>query len=155
MDNMDDVGETKIVLGSFSGILRVYKPSIPEYNVADLILEEDLGAPILQLRLGKFFLGTNQLGLAVLHPRKLAVYELAAGGAERNEGTSYYILEKHYEHALGIDGEHFSVFNMCSGIFGGGDGHDNIVVQSIDGKLQIFEASQVAVKCSRIAEIDS
>lgn len=144
LDNVDDVDETKIALGSLSGILRVYKPSIPEYNATDLILEEDLGAPILQLRLGKFFLGTNHLGLAVLHPRKLVVYELTAEGIERNEGMSYYSLEKHYEHALGIEGEHFSACNMSSGNFGGGDGHDNIIVQSIDGKLQIFEASHLA-----------
>ena len=144
LDNSGDVKDTKIALGSLSGILRVYKPTIPEYNPSDMILEEDLGAPILQLSVGKFFLGTSNLGLAVLHPRKLAVYELTDMGVERNERTSYYNLEKHYEHALGIEGEHFSACNMSCGNFGGGDGHDNIIVQSIDGKLQIFEASNLA-----------
>ena len=71
LDNMDDVGETKIVLGSFSGILRVYKPSIPEYNVADLILEEDLGAhPAASI--GQILSGHESTGVGCVAPEKIS-----------------------------------------------------------------------------------
>lgn len=47
----------KIVLGTFSGMLRVYYPrgSVSAgYRVEDLMMEENLGLPILQLAVGKF-----------------------------------------------------------------------------------------------------
>lgn len=70
-------GSDKIAVGSLKGILRVYNPSGGEYKLDDLLVEENLEKPILQLLCGRFIpssLGT--LGLAVLHPRSLAVYEL-------------------------------------------------------------------------------
>jgi len=44
----------KIVTGSFHGMLRVYFPHQREYKIEDLMLEQDLGEPILQVATGRF-----------------------------------------------------------------------------------------------------
>lgn len=79
IDNSEPPAE-KIAVGSLQGMLRIYAPTKPQFKVEDLILEESLGQPILQLLLGRFIPSTNALGLAVLHPKKLAVYELVPQG---------------------------------------------------------------------------
>ena len=75
IDNAEPATE-KIAVGSLQGMLRIYSPTRPQFRVEDLILEESLGAPILQLLLGRFIPASNMLGLAVLHPKKLVVFEL-------------------------------------------------------------------------------
>ncbi len=53
-------GEDKVVTGSFGGLLRVWQPSGPSaaggasLTANDLLLEERLNAPILQLAAGRF-----------------------------------------------------------------------------------------------------
>jgi Bardet-Biedl syndrome 9 protein len=132
----------KIVIGSQQGMLRIYAPTRPQYRVEDLYLEEMLGLPILQVMIGLFIPAVdNLLGLAVLHPKKLVVYEVVGQGMKDNKPASYYALQKCYEHNLGLDGKHFTAYNMISGPFGGVRGRDMILVQSLDGKLQIFEQS--------------
>jgi Bardet-Biedl syndrome 9 protein len=79
IDNADPPTE-KIAVGSMQGMLRIYAPSKPQFRVEDLILEESLGLPILQLLLGRFIPSSTTLGLAVLHPQKLVVYELMPQG---------------------------------------------------------------------------
>ena len=79
IDNSDPPAE-KIVVGSQQGVLRIYAPSHPQFKVEDLILEERLDLPILQVLIGRFIPSSNQLGLAVLHPGRLAVYEVVAQG---------------------------------------------------------------------------
>ena len=59
--------------------------------------------------------------MAILHPRKVAVYSLQAIGGV-GSAASYYELHKKYEHKLGVDGAHFTAFNMCFGPFGGAHG---------------------------------
>ena len=59
----------------------------------------------------------------------------------KDDRVSYYTLRRAYKHDLGIEGKHFTAFNMICGPFGGVRGRDMILVQSIDGKLQIFEQS--------------
>ena len=50
----------KIVVGSHSGILRIYQPtssdpdSITSHHATDLLLEKNLGMPIVQVDIGKF-----------------------------------------------------------------------------------------------------
>jgi hypothetical protein len=50
----------KIVVGSHSGILRIYNPSSSEpdsvtnNHANDLLLEKNLGMPIVQIEIGKF-----------------------------------------------------------------------------------------------------
>jgi Bardet-Biedl syndrome 9 protein len=54
------------------------------------------------------------------------------------------MMRKAYEHELGVEGKHFTAYNMTSGSFGGARGRDMFMVQSLDGKLQIFEQSATA-----------
>lgn len=131
----------KIVLGSQQGMLRVYNPVRPQYRVEDLVLEEPLGDPILQLLLGQFIPSDDSIGLAVLHPRRLVIYEVNAQAGKDGKGVNFHSLRRCYEHSLGIDGKHFTAYNMISGPFGGVKGRDMLMVQSLDGKLQIFEQS--------------
>jgi Bardet-Biedl syndrome 9 protein len=139
----DESGDAKIVTGSFQGTLRVFYPRQADFRIEDLVLEERLNAPILQIEAGRFIPNSNQLGIAVLHPRKLVVYSLQAmGGA--GSSASYFELQKCYEHTLGKGGEHFTAYNMCYGSFGGAYGRDLICVQSMDAQLQVFEQDSQA-----------
>ena len=50
IDNEKNSTEDKIVIGSFEGKLRIYKPNRKKnnsYHVEDLIVEKDMGHPIL------------------------------------------------------------------------------------------------------------
>lgn len=93
----------------------------------------------------------------MLHPRKLTVFEFVPQGlllslficrhffiASQSGKAAYYNLGKIYEHRLGLDGKHFTAFNMIYGPFGGVVGKDMILVQSMDGKLQFFDQSAEA-----------
>jgi Bardet-Biedl syndrome 9 protein len=130
----------KIIVGSLQGFLRIYHPLNPNYRIEDLVLEENLNVPILQLAVGRFIPASDTLALAVLHPRSLVVYEVLPQ-AVKDDRVSYYSLRKLYLHDLGLDGKHFTAFNMSYGPFGGVRGKDMLIVQSLDGKLQIFEQS--------------
>ena len=101
--NVDDAqdGASKIVTGSFSGMIRVYAPKERDYKVDDLVLEVDLKLPIIQVEVGRFVSHTGKTSIAVLHPRKLAVYTLDTKGAA---GT-YHQLNMEYEHRLEHTGE--------------------------------------------------
>lgn len=44
----------KIVVGSFQGLVRIYLPRPPEYSPDHVILEKDMGAPVLQVAVGRF-----------------------------------------------------------------------------------------------------
>ena len=60
----------KIAVASLSGNLRIYHPTQRSYGVTDLIYEDNLGDPILQLLLGHFIpTSASTISLAVLHPR--------------------------------------------------------------------------------------
>jgi Bardet-Biedl syndrome 9 protein len=141
IDNADPP-TSKIAVGSQQeGMLRIYNPTRPQYRVEDLILEESLGQPILQLLLGQFIPSDEHLGLAILFPKKLAVYEITPQGNKDGRGANYYTMRKCYDHILGVDGKHFTAYNMTVGAFGGVKGRDMFIIQSLDGKLQIFEQS--------------
>ena len=93
-------GETKVVVGSLQGLLRVYSAQQTGYRLEHLMHEVrlfqisgclrarhlpssmsltqgDLGAPILALEVGVFGADRKQT-LAVLHPRKVSVFSLSA-----------------------------------------------------------------------------
>lgn len=87
------------------------------------------------------------LALAVLHPRRLSVYTVEGVGGS-GMAASYFKLTPRYEHLLGIDGEHFTAFNMIHGPFGSTasarSDRDHLCVQSLDGRLQFFEQDRFA-----------
>lgn len=123
----------KIVTGSYSGLLRIYYPRQNEYKIDDLMLEKNLEEPILQIAAGRFStVSSSRLSLAVLHPRRLVVYNVIA--KEDGKGNaSYYEISRAYDHRLDR-----TAFNFCYGPFGQA-GKDFICVQSMDGQLQFFE----------------
>jgi len=146
----------KIVTGSFSGILRIHYPESAEYKAKDLILEKNLGEPILQVEIGRF-VGTAEKekinALAVLHPRKLSVYTIEATTVknfgmnmqqqqeENNNNTSHhdgkmlnYELVEHYSHELKR-----MAYNFCYGPFGDNYGVDFLCIQSFDGQLSFYQ----------------
>ena len=109
-----------------------------------MVIEEDLQIPILQIGHGRLISTDPSLNvLAVLHPRQFRVYLLEAGSTGQQTTTqtrpSYFRLTLQYEQLLGLHGEHFSAFNMLIAPLGGSDRLDIIVIQAVDGKLQVFE----------------
>ena len=69
IDNDERSTEDKIVVGSFEGKLRIYKPNRKKnnaYHVEDLIIEKNMGYPILQVAAGKFSKQHSGLCLAIL-----------------------------------------------------------------------------------------
>ena len=79
IDNDTSDPEDKIIIGSFKGILRIYKPNRKknhQYHVEDLIIEKNLGYQILQVSCGKFKKNTQNLCLAVLSTRCLTIHEV-------------------------------------------------------------------------------
>jgi len=107
-----------------------------------LELEVDLEDGIIGLCTGRFVSHLqNRLSLAVLHCRKISVYDLVP----ENGAVS---LKRMFSHNLGIQGEHFSAFSMVSGSFGGVNGKDFIAVESLDGQVQVFEQEVNAFVCS-------
>lgn len=78
-------GTSKIITGSFQGMLRMYCPKQKEYKVEDLIMEKQLDAPIICLAAGKFVQGSREVCLAVLHPKKA----ISLHGFCRLIGTSW------------------------------------------------------------------
>lgn len=76
----------KIVVGSFEGILRILSPQARPFRTEDVLIEKDLGAPILQVDClpnlvsarvtNKYLEGadpTKTVAIAVLHSRKLTI----------------------------------------------------------------------------------
>ncbi len=142
IDNAGD-GCSKIVTGTFKGVLRIYAPKEQNFRAPDVRLEQDLGAPILQVAAGRFIPNSTQLGLAVLHPRALVVYAVRAGRSGFSEASTqddiYYSLDRQYQHRLTR-----TACNMCYGPFGGARDRDSICVQSMDGQVAVFEQSSFA-----------
>jgi Bardet-Biedl syndrome 9 protein len=122
----------KIVTGCFSGVLRVFQPTAAEYSPSHILLEHQLSEPILQVAVGNFT-SASPSSLAVLHPRGLAIYQLAQPQAGTDDVP---FLELHKLHAHSIP--HIAA-NMVHGKFGCSKGPDAILVQAFDGQIYIFE----------------
>jgi Bardet-Biedl syndrome 9 protein len=142
LDN-DPGGQLKIATGSFSGMLRLYFPREREFKLEDLMLEQDMERPILQLLAGRYLPDSERVAIALLHPKALAVYQVSAGGASGGKGgegglPSYFTLTKMYEHPL----ERPS-YNMVPGAFGGVYGREHLCVQSMDGYVSLIEQDRL------------
>ncbi|CAF2420164.1 unnamed protein product [Rotaria sp. Silwood2] len=136
----------KVVVGSHQGILRIYSPSssqsdsITNNHATDLLLEKNLGMPIVQIEIGKFVSTSSVNQIAILFSHKLAVYDYNEQSGMTEHGRQIDI-ELNYEHNLNRP-----TFNMCKGQFGsGGKGNKDsanfeyICVQTLDGVLFVFE----------------
>ncbi|MBN3325905.1 PTHB1 protein, partial [Atractosteus spatula] len=110
-------GHDKIVVGSYMGLLRVFSPhpSQPGETLQpeEQLLEVQLRDPVIQVEVGKFVSCSDLLHLAVLHPRKLSVYAVAATAGNVEHGIQYQ-LRLVYEHNL-----QRIACNMAYGPFGG------------------------------------
>ena len=122
----------KIVVGSFEGFLRIYKPQRAPYSIEDLLVEQDLKQGILQVEAGKFT-SFNNCALAVLHSRKLVVFTVEM---QQNIMT----LKQVYEHQFNRN-----AFNFCSGAFGKSN-KELLCVQSVDGTLFFLESESFLFK---------
>ncbi|XP_078454547.1 protein PTHB1 isoform X2 [Lampetra planeri] len=103
------------------------------FHPDDLILEVHLQQPVLHVEAGKFISGSELLHLAILHPRKLAVYTVTGASGTVEHGNQYQ-LRLMYEHNL-----QRTACNMTCGPFGEVKGRDFICIQSMDGMLSFFE----------------
>ncbi|GBN68543.1 Protein PTHB1, partial [Araneus ventricosus] len=82
-DNLD-----KIITGSHSGVLRIYKPlpikqedgTYSSFRPDDLLLETQLKNPIIHLGVGVLSSTSTLLQLAVLQPFKLSVFSVSVNG---------------------------------------------------------------------------
>jgi len=128
----------KIITASYQGILRIYHPKKRDYKIEDLCLEQDMGAPIIQMAVGRFTNSSikTDVQLAVLHPLKLCVYSVSCANAQIGFSTNLC-----YFHTLTRP-----AFNMCVGPFGGGRDltEDYFCVQSLDGVLTFYEQDSLA-----------
>jgi len=143
--SFNDEANNKIVVGSYSGVLRIYNPTSSESDTGhqshatDLLLERNLGMPIIQIEIG-YFAGTSSTKqIAVLFSQKLSVFEYTEQSGMTEHGRQVG-LELNYEHNFNRP-----TFNMCKGLFGGERGgkestnHEYICVQTLDGVLYVFE----------------
>ncbi|XP_065183492.1 protein PTHB1-like [Sycon ciliatum] len=147
---------SKIVVGSLKGCLRVYQPTPNGFQASDVLAEKNLGGdPILQVMCGRFGAHDKDISIAVLMPRRLAVYSLrkqsksaqaasgaTTGGSSDSQAGAAYTLEECYRHAL----KHVA-YNMCQGSFGKTDGTECICVQSLDGMIYTFDAAVLHYGC--------
>ena len=125
---------TVIATGSFSGLLRIYSPRQPGYNVEDLLLEMRMHAPILSVAIGRFVPESRVMALAVLHPRSTAVYKLSSGPDITKDATLFKLAPS-FAHPLP-----WPAFNMVTGTLGCGSGeHEQLCIQSMDGQLLVID----------------
>lgn len=75
----------KIVVGSHSGILRIYNPSNSEIDgqATDLLLEKNLHMPIVQIEIGSFVNTSSANQIAILFSHKLSVYDYIGKNVKR------------------------------------------------------------------------
>ena len=106
-------------------MLRVYRPQTKDFSHDDMLLEKNLGFPILQIDSGRFSVACDT-SLAILHSRKLVVAQISSN----EQFSNYKVL---YEHSFDRN-----AFNFISGNFGKST-TPNLCVQSVDGALFFYE----------------
>lgn len=124
---------TKIVTGSFSGMLRIYQPSSSEFMPSDLLLESQLAEPILGVAIGQFLSGTPN-SLAILHPRCLELYQVTRPRTAADDEVPFLEVQQQWKHPIP-----HTAANFCYGRFRGASATDHILVQAYDGQVYIFE----------------
>lgn len=149
VDNASD-GTAKLVTGSLSGTVRVHNPALHKSDGSEeltTLLESNLDAPVLELKLGRLVASDDNgsLALAVLHPRKVAVYTVETSrlrGDDSCAAAQHHELVLQYFHKLGTNGQHFTAHSMCVAPFGCRatvTQRDMLMVQSLDCRITVYE----------------
>ncbi|KAK3875683.1 hypothetical protein Pcinc_019466 [Petrolisthes cinctipes] len=147
--NNETPSKDKIIVGGFSGSLRIYHPQafrteegeeVSGYRADHVLLETTLNYPILQLAVGKFVSSNDHNHLCVLHPDRLAVYTVTTDNAtaQKQHGQQFRLTSA-YQHKLPR-----KAYSLLTGAFGGVKGKDYLAVQSLDGCLSVFEQESQA-----------
>ena len=92
----------QLVMVSMTGLVQIYQPTNRpggESRAEDLLLEQQLPLPVLQVESGLFMVNQPGRQLAVLHPRQLSVYQLSRRQGTGSQGDSY-VLSLAYQHSL-------------------------------------------------------
>ncbi|XP_071550345.1 protein PTHB1 isoform X2 [Panulirus ornatus] len=140
--NNEKPPKEKIIVGGFSGTLRVFFPQsyrqedgeeASGYRADHVLLETTLNYPILQLAAGKFVSSNDLNHLCILHPDRLVVYTISITSGQAGHGD-HTRLTTAYQHKLQRNAHSF-----ITGPFGGVKGKDYIAVQSLDGCITVFE----------------
>ncbi|XP_064466327.1 protein PTHB1-like [Ornithodoros turicata] len=135
----------KVLVGSHSGVLRIYEPScnqledgtFVQFRPEDVLLEYKMAHPILHVAVGHFVSGSKKIYIATLHPLKLSILSFTADG-DTDHGARY---------ALSVVCEHTLQYSACclvTGSFGGAKGRDLLCIQSLNGSLMFFEQESFA-----------
>lgn len=150
--NVDNEGADKIVIGTFSGKLQVWKPSSSESDPNDLLYERQFEEPILQLICAEFEEVTDGMRenlLAILFPHKIVFARLFRltetikfpenEGCEKENVVLFYFynFEIYFEAELT-----HSSFNMTAGKFGRAS-NLLVCVQGLDGYLSFVDPHKV------------
>ncbi len=128
VDNIDNEtpSKNKIIIGSFSGFLRIYEPHFGHFKPDDLLYEKFYENPILQVSTGNFIINSPDKQLAILQNKKLIVIQLF-------NLRNITQIKNCYDHKLNRN-----AFNFCLGRIGDRN-YDIIFVQSVDGVISIYE----------------
>lgn len=134
-NNEESTGGDKLVIASMEGVLRIYLPRAEPFSPEHLVVERDLGEPIVQITTGRVVSGSAAKHLVVLHPHRLIVYNLSqVSSLQEVEQGAAVSLSEVYQHRLKR-----TAANMCVGSFGGVKNREFICVQSLDGVLSVYE----------------
>ncbi len=128
VDNIDNENppRNKIIIGSFSGFLRIYEPRFGNFKSDDLLYEKFYEKPILQVSGGNFIINSPDKQLAILQNKKLIVLQIF-------NLRNITQIKNCYEHKLNRN-----AYNFCLGRIGDRN-YDIIFVQSVDGAISIYE----------------
>ena len=92
----------QVVVVSMAGLVQIFQPTNRpggESRAEDLLLEQQLPLPVLQVESGLFMVNQPGKQLAVLHTRQLSVYQLSRRQGSGSQGDSY-VLSLAYQHTL-------------------------------------------------------
>jgi len=128
VENIDNENppKNKLIIGSFSGFLRIYEPHFGNFKSDDLLFEKFYENSILQVSSGNFIINSPDKQLALLLNKKLIVLQIF-----NLRGITQ--IKNCYEHKLNRN-----AFNFCLGRIGDRN-YDIIFVQSVDGAISIYE----------------
>ena len=100
--------KNSIITGSYNGYLRIYNPNVSDskssdsgnlYKAHDLICEVPFPSPIIQIEIGRFTSTSKKNHIAILMPKKLAIYEVTSNNyfilATKFFNPSYLFISKY------------------------------------------------------------